>query len=368
MKNAFTFKHTAFAALALVCASASAQSSVTLYGIVDATVMVGKGSLTDKTQLGNSGYNTTRLGFRGTEDLGGGLTAGFVLEAGFNNDDGSGAATNPNNQGKYNAATGKFAGTATGGGGLTFNRRSMLTLASAAGELRLGRDYTPHYWQYAVFDPFTMNGVGASQIYAGSLGGPTLVRSSNSIGYVLPKGLGGFYGQAQVYMGENTGTEAAPVGKKDGNGMSARLGYEAGPLNVAVAAGRTKMAFPGDITTVNAGVSYNFGAVKLSAMYGNDKVGNGGESTGYLVGANMPLGAGELRASYSQSKVKINGTSPEAHKYSVGYVHHLSKRTALYGTASYLNNKGGASYALNGAATAANASSKGLDFGIRHTF
>lgn len=366
MTNAF--KYTALAALALVCAGASAQSSVTIYGIVDATLMVGQGATANKTQLGNSGNTTTRLGFRGTEDLGGGLAAGFILEAGFNNDDGSGAATNPNNQGKYNAATGKFTANAAGGGGLTFNRRSMLTLAGSAGELRLGRDYTPHYWQYVYFDPFTMNGVGASQIYAGSLGGPTLVRASNSIGYVLPKGLGGFYGQAQVYFGENSGSEAAPIGKKDGNGVSARLGYEAGPLNVAVAAGRAQVAFPGNITTVNAGLSYNFGAIKLSAMYDSDKVGDAAKSTGYLLGANMPIGAGELRASYSQSRVKINGTSPEARKYSVGYVHNLSKRTALYGTASYLNNKGGASYALNGATTAANASSKGLDFGIRHSF
>ena len=361
MKNAFTFKNTAFATLALVCVGASAQSSVTLYGVVDSTFMVGKGSLTNKTQLGNSGNTTTRLGFRGTEDLGGGLKAGFVLEAGFDNNTGAGGATNPNNQGVYNPATGKFSANSTGGGGLTFNRRSMLTLAGAWGELRLGRDYTPHYWQYAVFDPFTMNGVGASVIYAGSLGGPTLVRASNSIGYVLPKGLGGFYGQAQIYSGNN-------AANNDGDGVSARLGYEFGPLNVALAAGRTKVATPGDITTINAGLSYDLGAVKLSGMYGTDEVGNVAKSTGYMVGASMPLGAGQLRANYSQTKLEIAGTTPKASKFSVGYVHNLSKRTALYGTVSFLDNKNGAKYALNGATTAANASSKGLDFGIRHAF
>lgn len=368
MKKVFTLRHTAFAALAFVCASASAQSSVTLYGIVDATVMVGRGSIADKTQLGNSGLNTTRFGFRGTEDLGGGVNAGFVLEAGFNNDDGSGAATNPNNQGKYNPATGKFTANSAGGGGLTFNRRSMLTLASAAGELRLGRDYTPHYWQYAVFDPFTMNGVAASQIYAGSLGGPTLVRASNSVGYLLPKDLGGFYGQAQYYLGENSGAEAAPIAKKDGTGISARLGYASGPLDVAIAAGRTKFALPGDITTVNAGASYDFKVFKLHAMYGSDKVGNAAKSIGYMVGASAPVGAGQVRATYSHSKVTINGTTPQAGKLALGYVHNLSKRTAVYATGAYLSNKDGASYALNGSSTAKNASSKGLDFGVRHTF
>ena len=330
--------------------------------------MVGKGSLTNKNQLGHSGLNTSRLGFRGIEDLGGGLKAGFVLEMAVNNDDGSGAATNPNNQGRYNPATGKFTANSSGGGALTFNRRSMVTLASSAGELRLGRDYTPHYWQYAVFDPFTMNGVGASQIYAGSLGGPTLVRASNSIGYVLPKGMGGFYGQAQYYFGENSGNETAPIGKKDGSGLSARLGYANGPLDMALAAGRTKIAFPGDITTINAGLSYDFKVIKLRAMYGQDKVGDAAKSVGYMLGASMPVGAGELRASYSHSKVKINGISPQADKYSVGYVHALSKRTAIYTNAAYLSNKDGASYGLNGATTAPNANAKGLDIGIRHIF
>ena len=368
MKNVFTLQHTALAALALVCVGASAQSSVAMYGIIDSTLMVGQGSLTNKTRQGNSGLNTTRFGFRGTEDLGGGLKAGFVFEAGFNNENGSGAATNPNNQGKYNPATGKFAANSAGGGGLTFNRRSMLTLSGGFGEVRLGRDYSPHYWQYAVFDPFTMNGVGASQIYAGSLGGPTLVRASNSVGYVLPKGLGGFYGQAMYYMGDNNGTEAAPIGKDDGNGLSARLGYASGPLDVAVAMGRTKVALPGDITTFNAGFSYDFKIVKVSAMYGTDKVGDAAKSTGYMVGASMPIGAGEVRASYSQSKVKIDGTTPQANKFSVGYVHNLSKRTAIYTTAAYLSNKNGANYSLNGATTAKNGTSKGLDIGVRHTF
>jgi len=80
---------------------ASAQSSVTLFGIVDATLQVGNGSgvgSSDKTQLGNSGYHGSRLGFRGTEDLGGGMSASFWLEAGVNNDSGSGQATNLSNQ------------------------------------------------------------------------------------------------------------------------------------------------------------------------------------------------------------------------------------------------------------------------------
>ena len=89
---------TAFAALA-VCGLASAQSSVTLFGVVDAAVtyqsatsrdpVTGATIKSSKTSLGNSGYNSSRIGFRGTEDLGGGLAASFWLEAPITNDDGA---------------------------------------------------------------------------------------------------------------------------------------------------------------------------------------------------------------------------------------------------------------------------------------
>jgi predicted porin len=104
----------ALAALA-VAGIASAQSSVTLFGVLDAAVSGYSnksenrfGSATvSSTQLSNSGYNASRLGFRGTEDLGGGLAASFWLEAGINNDDGTGAKSGSNVQ----------------GGGLIFSRR-----------------------------------------------------------------------------------------------------------------------------------------------------------------------------------------------------------------------------------------------------
>src|SRR5205085_4224819 len=124
-------------ALAVMAAAgaASAQSSVTLFGIVDAAVSRydSGGSGDAVTKLTNSGYNSSRLGFRGTEDLGGGTSASFWLEAGLANDDGQGAATNSNNQ-----ASGAGAAVA-GRQGLTFNRRSTVSLSGGWGEGRLGR-------------------------------------------------------------------------------------------------------------------------------------------------------------------------------------------------------------------------------------
>jgi predicted porin len=124
-------------ALAVLAASgaAMAQSSVTLFGVVDATVRyVDGGTSGNIWSLTNSGYNSSRLGFRGTEDLGGGLSASFWLEAGVNNDNGTGSATSTNNTVAGSASAN------TGTQGLTFNRRSTVSLAGSWGELRLGRD------------------------------------------------------------------------------------------------------------------------------------------------------------------------------------------------------------------------------------
>eukprot|EP01136_Pigoraptor_vietnamica_P019549 Opistho-1_new@67292 len=255
-------------ALAILAAAgvASAQSSVTLFGIVDAAYTHGSGNgvgSSDKNQLTNSGYNSSRLGFRGTEDLGGGMSASFWLEAGVNNDNGSGGLTNTNNQ-----ATG-----ATGGGGLTFNRRSTVSLASGLGELRLGRDYTPQFWNQTVFDPFGTNGVGTTQTLNSSLGGPTTVRASNSIGYFLPGNLGGFYGQIQHYLGENAKNGAAT--EKDGTGTGLRFGYANGPVNVALATSSTKFAqtaTAGNIKSTNLGGSYDFGVAQAMALVTRDRV------------------------------------------------------------------------------------------------
>ncbi len=343
---------------------ASAQSSVTLFGIVDATLAVGNGSgagSSDKTQLTNSGYNSSRLGFRGTEDLGGGLSASFWLEAGVTNDDGRGAATNTNNQ-----ATGGAVAGIGGGQGLTFNRRSTVSLAGGFGEIRLGRDYSPQFWNLTVFDPFGTNGVGTTQTLNSSLGGPVTVRASNSMGYFLPRNLGGFYGQIQYYLGENNQTGAAT--EDDGKGAGLRLGYAAGPVNVALAFSSTNYA-TGDIKTTNIGGQYDFGVAKVMAHYNRDRVSAPANvtQTGYLIGGLIPMGAGEIRLAYSRSKNNA-AVSARTNKYAIGYVHNLSKRTALYTTFARTSNSGGAAQALNGAVTAANAKSTGYDFGVRHSF
>ncbi len=344
-------------AILAVAGVASAQSSVTLFGIVDAAYQHSSGSVSNRTLLVSGGHSSSRLGFMGREDLGRGMSASFWLEADMATDNGSGALTNTNNQ-----ATG-----AAGGGGLTFNRRSTVSLARAdMGELRLGRDLTPHFWNQAVFDPHGPANLGSSQPFGsgpGGIAGPTGVRASNSIGYFLPGNLGGFYGQAMYYLGENSSNVA---NSKDGNGSSIRLGYANGPINVAFATGNTTYA-AGKITSTNLGGSYNLGVATAMALLTRDRVGSAVTGNGTLIGAIVPMGTHQIRASYSTYKTNV-GLKPQSNKFALGYVHNLSKRTALYTTFARVTNSGGASVALGGAATKANGSSTGYNFGLRHNF
>jgi len=344
----------ALAALAVVGA-ASAQSSVTLFGVVDASVSYGSGDVYNKTSLKNSGYQSSRLGFKGVEDLGGGLSAGFWLEAGVNNDDGSGQNTSINNQ-----ATG-----GTGGGGLTFNRRSTVSLMGGFGEVRLGRDYTPQFWSQTVYDPFGTNGVGTTRTLLGpfppaSPGGITAVRASNSVAYLSPK-MGGFGIWAQTYMGENN-SSGAPSNAGDGNAI--RLSFDSGPISVAGAYSKTIVGAGTDLESANIGASYNFGMATVMGLITKDKFTGFHDTDGYLIGGLVPMGPGTIRIAFSNSD---DGTA-KVDQLALGYVYDMSKRTSLYGTLVTVNNSGGSSVALNGAKTNVNGSSNGVDLGIKHSF
>ena len=343
----------ALAALAVVGA-ASAQSSVTLFGVVDAAVSYGSGDVSNKTQLTNSGYNSSRLGFRGVEDLGGGMKAGFWLEAGLNNDTGNGQASNTNNQSTGGALAGM-----NGSQGLTFNRRSTVSLMGGFGEVRLGRDYTPQFWSETVYDPFGTNGVGTTRTLGP--GGVTAVRSSNSIAYLSPA-MGGFGVWVQGYMGENA---TSAVNTVAGNGGAIRLTYDGGPLSVALAFSQTNVVTGTHLKSANIGASYNFGMATVMGLVTKETIdGLADDYNGYLVGALVPVGPGTIRVSLSSIKLGDAKTDQLA----VGYVYDLSKRTSLYGTYATVRNSGGWANALNGSVTDINGSSNGIDLGIKHSF
>src|SRR5262249_24180135 len=130
-------------------------------------------------------------------------------------------------------------------------RRATVSLGGNWGEVRLGRDSAPQFWNLTLFDPFNTNGAGAALTFQALPSTvATQARASNTFGYFLPGNIGGFYGQAQYYLGENanvctgTGTPLAScVGSKDdGTGYGFRLGYAAGPFNLALAMSKTDYA------------------------------------------------------------------------------------------------------------------------------
>ncbi len=292
------------------------------------------------------------------------MSASFWLEAGIVSDNGTGQATNSNNQ-----ATGTTVAP-NGTQGLTFNRRSTISLAGNWGELRLGRDFSLQFYNRFQFDPYGGNGVGTSQVTSGSLGGLVSSRASNAIYYYLPANSSGLYGGVQYYLGENPSNAGAT--SNDGDGAGVRVGYKAGPVNIAISHARTQYvstATTGDIASSSIAGSYDFGNITAMGGYYRDKVGTLSGLTGHgpQIGGIYRIGVGEIKALYSSYKTTAAG-GPETKKVSLGYVHNLSKRTALYGTYAHVRNSGGATTVLNGAITAANQSSTGLDLGIRHAF
>jgi predicted porin len=272
-----------------------------------------------------------------------------------------------------------------------FNRRSTVSLMGNFGEIRLGRDYVPTYWNTTLFDPYGTVGVGgSSNIYSDSgygtltaagktpsmgTGAITALRDNNAVQYFLPAGLGGIYGQAMVAAGE---------GGTGGKYYGARVGWASGPIDVAIAWGRNPRtgAMLDDMTLWNVGGSYDFGVAKIMAIYndwegaiaGFDGIGPnmGWTQKNWLVGAYVPFGPGRFSASYSQTKRELlDGSKPKVDQIAVGYVYELSKRTALYGTYSHVSNDDGLAFTAGAdgpAFTETGRTSSGAEIGIRHTF
>lgn len=350
----------ALAVLGAFAGVASAQSSVQLYGTVDLSAKYVKNDGSERRySLSQDGINSSQLGFKGTEDLGGGLKAGFVLLAGVNADSGS-----TNSQ--------------------FFNRRSTVSLWGNFGEVRLGRDYTPTFWNNTIFDAFGTNGLGDSS-HVLQLATGTFVRANNAIQYFLPSGIGGVYGQFMAAAGEGAsgptpyGAAAGVVGANPGRYIGGRVGWAGGPVDVAAAYGQQRFASGApDQKTWNIGASYDLGVVKLMGYFDRDTVDVLKENRGHF-SVVVPIGQSEIHAGYSLSKLSgAAGGDRKIDQFALGYVYNLSKRTALYSNASRVNNKNGTSnsVASGSAQTAApvpgtpggSAKSTGIEFGLRHFF
>lgn len=343
-------------ALAVLASSgaAMAQSSVTLYGVVDTSIAYVKGQENVSGML-NSGNATSRLGFRGVEDLGNGLKAEFVLEGEIAPDTG---ASNDK------------------GDAMNFKRQSTVGLSGSFGQVRLGRALTASYNAVSRYDLFGTVGLGATLAWKNSYQN----RYDNMVSYISPKfsgfGFGVDYGFGE--KAENRTSRNFSIGGTYDNGpLSIGLGYDQ-QNNVAVTptvVPALPAAIVQDLKTVQLGASYNFGVAKLAGFYKQTKyenvVGTASDKLkSFNIGVSAPVGAaGEVKLAYNN--YKLSDSDAKANQLSLGYVHNLSKRTAVYGTYAYLKNKDGAGFTLNGAFAAAgldDGKQHGVQVGVRHAF
>lgn len=313
-------------ALAVLAASGAsmAQSSVQLYGIVDAYVGSTKNTIgatapttaEKQTVVGSGGLKSSRWGVKGSEDLGGGLKAGFVLEQGFNADDG----------------TTKNAG---------FDRAANVSLSGNFGTVALGRMATPYDSLRASTNPIgdtnmspVNNGAGVYK----TAGLDYTDKVSNTIAYMSPV-YNGFSGSAAVALGEN---KTATVDASKHTSLQVR--YANGPLLVGYGYQKeetqntTVGSLGNDSVAFNLlAASYDFGVVKLVGNYQSAKSekavgGKQADEKGYTFGVQAPV-ANNVNVFFGYASAKydaVTGTDFKSKGYTLAANYVLSKRTDLY--------------------------------------
>lgn len=334
-----------------IAGTAAAQTNVTIYGIVDAGIVYDKNVTgADKTWRLDSGLHSgSRLGFRGTEDLGGGLRASFTLENGFNTDTGT-----------------------LGQGGRLFGRQAWVGLDGGFGAVKLGRQQTPLYHALLAVDPFAINLAGNAQRMFGSglyVVDPFL-RTDNTINYTSPD-IAGFTGTVSYGFGEAAGSTSI------GQQAAAGIAYKNGPINVQFAYHDSNTAtlpaatpFLGtgtaDLKTAFIGGTFDFGMAKAHAAFADTEVETGPgtvDSRSWLIGASAPVGVGTVLASFIRNDVR-DIAAGESDQIAIGYIHPVSKRTNFYTSASYTENDSGVR--LNTFTNGEN--SRQFNIGVRHQF
>lgn len=341
--------------------AARAQSNVTVSGIVDlaARSVSNQGAPTLKSMVSGSN-STSRLAFTGTEDLGGGMSAGFHLEHGILAD--TGAA----------AASAKF-----------WDRRSTVSLIHKGfGELRLGRDFVPSYSAWTRHDPFSYVGVARSANFVSATPvGPirsafgtnanTTVRTDNGLQWLLPGGLGGFEGGVLLAPGEG-GAVASGLAKV----VAVRVGYTQANWHVTAASTRSENAQTGNGSFKDTvlGGGFNVAGVRLAAAWREFKLDQASQVM-TLLSAQTVSGPHEFKASVIKANLKgrVGATvidANDATQIGLGYVYNLSRRTALYASLADISNDGQARFVISDGAAGivAGGSSRGYEVGLRHRF
>jgi predicted porin len=349
----------ALAVAGLVSVPAFAQSNVTIYGVADMNVAYRSDNITkgveSQAALNSGGLNGSRLGFKGTEALGNGLTAGFVLEQGLNIDNGTAHDKER-----------------------SFSRQSFMTLAGNFGTVALGRQYTPQHLLFSSYDPFGQGTVGqnANIWKQGSLGYTS--RLDNLAAYISPS-FAGF--NVVVGYSFNAGL-AAPGVESPGNDEDTQVwainpNYKNGPIAVGLnyheaRAKSATVANRAEYQVLDLLASYDFGVAKLAAAYGqSEKDGADDKTKKFMVGVTVPVSAsGNLLASYNQASQDGIGAAQDnkAKQWAVGYIHNLSKRTAVYTAYADISNDGLFKAEVGDSSADGGDYQRGFNLGLRHNF
>ena len=378
---------------AMLSASAHSQSNVAMYGVLDADLTWTDSGYGRKMAVGTGGLSASRFGFKGSEDLGSGLKAVFLLEAGLSMDTqsmGNSAPTLGIN------ATVASTGGANGTGPQIFSRQGNLGLEGNWGGIYSGRLYTGTYTgMTSVGDP-----VGAG-LFAGSTATSShgmTTRVNNGIAYKTPN-LNGFSGWFTYSTGADnnlSGNALTAAGAttntndKAGRGYDLAFFYSNGPFNAVASLWsfyKTSWLTTGETDLAKAkgsllAANYDFKVVKLHGVYLAGKIDGGNyenvtkafSKTGTaFVSAVIPVGAGSIVVNRIGFDDK-SSLNKDFNAWSIGYLYDLSKRTTLYADYGKLTNNGNSTQSLLdggdsvGTLSAAGQDPSGFMLGMRHKF
>jgi predicted porin len=360
----------ALAVAALASGAAFAQSNVTIYGTVD----VGFSHRGDNIQKHTSSKNSidsglagdSLIGFKGVEDLGNGVKALFVLEAGFTADDGQ----------------------HTNGGSDLFDKQAFLGLTGNFGTAIAGRLVAPRYSLISSIDPFADGTVGRFDNVFNDVVAGDVDRVDNAVAYVSPS-FSGFNVTAAyaTHAGVAFGTQEHVENDADLRVYTVLPRYTNGPLDIGLVyqgvRGKDSLK-DAKLKQWTLGGTYDFKVVKLAAYYDSfkDKDGFVNGALGGLgsigsdlklktfgLGVTVPFGKHAILASFNQSKAKQSGgISDKARQWALGYTYSLSKRTSFYAAASDLDNKGVRATTTSDAQNNGDGYQNGFQFGLKHNF
>ena len=296
-------------ALAVLAASgaAMAQSSVTLYGVADASVAKRTGSSLALSTNGLLNNGNSRLGVRGVEDLGGGLKASFNMEMGINL--GTGATDSA-----------------------TYQRAAFMALDGSFGQIYAGRRLSPTFFAIANYE---LTGAANYSAEANMFGFGGATRNNSYLGYTTPS-MSGFKATIGTVLKGNN----APNGAK----TEFALTYNAGPLAVGMAYDTNAMAVGDNKRNGSIGASYDLGGFKVAASYHNPS----GPRKGFTIGGTAKLGT----TSVTLDLARDTGSAVKSTDYVLEAKQPLSKRTFVYGV---LHRDG-------------SASANTFGMGVRHNF